>query len=266
MEIIGEKIRNFRKLYHISQKELCEGICQTSYLSLIENNKIKGKFETIQLILERIEMFKSTIEVQKEDFSNTNVGEFFLKERLTYKITQENLCYGICSVSYLSKMENNKIIPSLKIKKALHQRLEALKNKRGMDNLEIVKLKRLYDRMISLLAKKQMNVAKKILKQGINSTKNQYPKLYYLFVYQQYLYFDHKQLKRFLEETAIPFFYNLGDHKQLAIFYIDLASCYQEEEQFKKACFYYQKGISHIGLVKNLCITSSNKKVLLQFS
>ncbi|OPA05287.1 transcriptional regulator [Bacillus cereus] len=264
--MIGEKIRNFRKMYRISQKELCRGICQTSYLSLIENNKIKGKFETIQLILERIEMFKSTIEVQKDDSPNTNVGALFLKERLKYKITQENLCYGICSISYLSKMENNRIIPSLKIKKALYKRLEALKNQRGMDKLEILKLKRLYDRMISLLAKKQMNAAKKILKQGLYSTKNQYPKLYYLFVYQQYLYFDYKHLRRFLEETAIPFFHNLKDYKQLAIFYIDLAVCYQEDEQFEKACFFYQKGISHIGLVKNLFITSSNKKVLLQFS
>ncbi|TJZ99977.1 helix-turn-helix transcriptional regulator [Bacillus thuringiensis] len=266
METIGEKIRKFRRLYQISQKELCQGICQTSYISLIENNKIKGKSETIQLILERIELFKSTTEIQKEDSPNANIGAFFLKERLKYKITQEKLCYGICSISYLSKMENNRIIPSLKIKKYLYERLEALKHKKGTEELEILELERLYDLMISLLAKKQMDAAKKLLKQGLDFTKNQYLKLYYLFVYQQYLYFDYKNLNRFLAETAIPFFNNQGDRKQLAIFYIDLAVWYQEEEQFEKACFYYQQGISHVGVVKNLNIISPNKKVLLQFS
>ncbi|PHG56735.1 helix-turn-helix transcriptional regulator [Bacillus toyonensis] len=266
MKTIGEEIRNFRKLYHISQKELCQGICPTSYISLIENNKIKGKFKTIQLLLERIDMFKTTIVFEKDDFPNTNIGAFFLKERLKHGITQETLCYGICSISYLSKMENNKMIPSLKIKKSLYKRLETLKNKKRTTELEILELERLYDFMISLLAKKQLDAAKKILDHGLASTKNKYSKLYYLFIYQQYLYFDYRRLKSFLEKTAIPFFQHHEDHKQLAILYIDLAACYQEEKQFEKACFYYQKGIFYIGVVKNLNIISSNKKVLLQFS
>lgn len=47
LNTIGEKIREFRKTYNLSQRELCDGICTNSQLSLIENNKIKAKPEMI---------------------------------------------------------------------------------------------------------------------------------------------------------------------------------------------------------------------------
>ncbi|MBO1583368.1 helix-turn-helix domain-containing protein [Bacillus sp. XF8] len=258
MNTIGEKIREFRKTYNLSQRELCDGICTTSQLSLIENNKIKAKPEMIQLFSERMELLKSNVANQSE-----NIGEFFLKERQEHGITQKVLCYGICTVSYLSKIENNKLVPSRNIKKALYKRLEEIKN--NTIDLEILDLEKLYDSMIYFLNKQETNKTKRMLHEGLKSTKN-HPKLHCLFLYQNYLYFDQTNLKSFLETTAIPFFEHQKDNKQLSIFYIDLATCYQEEGQFEKACLYYQKAISYMKILKNTNVISSHKNVQMQFS
>ncbi|MDY0855080.1 helix-turn-helix transcriptional regulator [Bacillus thuringiensis] len=264
MNTIGKEIYEFRKTYNLTPKELCKGICPVSHLSLIENNKVEAKPEVIQLILERIEEFKSNTEIKNDLVSNENIGEFFFNERLKHGIKQGTLCYGICAVSYLSKIENNKLVPSWNIKKLLYKRLEEIKN--NTLDLEILELEKLYDTMISFFDKERINDAKKMLSRGLRTTKNKYPKLYCLFSYQNYLYFDQTNLKSFLEKIAIPFFKNEKDDKQLSIFYIDLATCYQKENQFEKACLYYQKGISCIRVVKSLNIISSHKNVQLQFS
>ncbi|MGE6348078.1 helix-turn-helix domain-containing protein [Bacillus mycoides] len=266
MNTIGKEIHEFRKTYNLTQKELCKGICPVSHLSLIENNKFEAKPEVIQLILERIEEFKSNTEIKNDMVSNENIGEFFFNERLKHGIKQETLCYGICTVSYLSKIENNKLVPSWNIKKLLYKRLEEIKNNTITVDLEILELEKLYDTMILFFDKEKIKDAKKMLNRGLRTTKNKYPKLYCLFSYQNYLYFDQTNLKSFLEKTAIPFFKNEKDNKQLSIFYIDLATCYQKENQFEKACLYYQKGISCIRIVKSLNIISSHKNVQLQLS
>ncbi|PFZ64334.1 helix-turn-helix domain-containing protein [Bacillus wiedmannii] len=266
MHTIGKEIREFRKTYNLTQKEICKGICPVSHLSLIENNKVEAKPEVIQLLLERIEEFKSNTEIKNDTVSNENIGKFFFNERLKHGIKQETLCYGICTVSYLSKIENNKLVPSWNIKKLLYKRLEEIKNNTITVDLEILELEKLYDTMILFFDKEKINDAKKMLNRGLRTTKNKYPKLYCLFSYQNHLYFDQTNFKSFLEKTAIPFFKNEKDSKQLSIFYIDLATCYQKENQFEKACFYYQKGISCIRIVKSLNIISSHKNVQLQFS
>ncbi|EJR94923.1 hypothetical protein IKO_05824 [Bacillus cereus VDM034] len=258
MNNIGKEIREFRKTYNLAQKELCKGICPVSDLSRIENNKIEAKPEMIQLFLERMELLKSDVANQNE-----NIGEFFLKERQEHGITQEALCYGICTVSYLSKIENNKLVPSRNIKKSLYKRLEEIKN--NTIDLEIIELEKLYDNMIYLLNKQEFNKTKRMLHEGLKSTKN-HPKLHCLFLYQNYLYFDQTNLKSFLETTAIPFFKHQKDNKQLSIFYIDLATCYQDEGQFEKACLYYQEAISYAKIYRNINIISSHKNVQMQFS
>ncbi|MCU5096711.1 helix-turn-helix transcriptional regulator, partial [Bacillus wiedmannii] len=170
MNNIGKEIREFRKTYNLAQKELCKGICPVSDLSRIENNKIEAKPEMIQLFLERMELLKSDVANQNE-----NIGEFFLKERQEHGITQEALCYGICTVSYLSKIENNKLVPSRNIKKSLYKRLEEIKN--NTIDLEIIELEKLYDNMIYLLNKQVFNKTKRMLHEGLKSTKN-HPKLH----------------------------------------------------------------------------------------
>lgn len=262
----SEELREFRKIYNITQKELCEGICTVSYLSLIENNKANIAPELLQLLSNRMELFRANFEPQIDDIPNENIGKLFIKERNRHCISQETLCYGICTVSYLSKIENNRLVPSLKIKKALYKRLEELKNNTQTATSEILRIEKLYDTMIFLFEKKRIETAKKMLHQGLQATKDKYPELYCLFSYQHHLHFDHTNLKSFLETKAIPFFKKQKDNKQLSILYIDLATCYEEELEFELACVYYQKGISCINITRSIHIVSSNKKVRLQFS
>lgn len=51
------------------------------------------------------------------------VGSVIKREREKYKITQEELCFGICSVSTLSRIENNGQTPSMEKAMALLSRL-----------------------------------------------------------------------------------------------------------------------------------------------
>ncbi|AEW53757.1 transcriptional activator [Bacillus cereus F837/76] len=52
------------------------------------------------------------------------IGKQVFYKRLQQKMTQEELCQGICSVSYLSKIENGKIEASEEILQLLCARLE----------------------------------------------------------------------------------------------------------------------------------------------
>ncbi|MEH7457577.1 helix-turn-helix domain-containing protein, partial [Bacillus sp. JJ1127] len=52
------------------------------------------------------------------------IGKQVFYKRLQQKMTQEELCQGICSVSYLSKIENGKIEASEEIVQLLCARLE----------------------------------------------------------------------------------------------------------------------------------------------
>lgn len=47
---------------------------------------------------------------QKQDYSD--IGSFIKKKRKELNVTQDEISNGICSISYLSKIENNQIVPS----------------------------------------------------------------------------------------------------------------------------------------------------------
>ena len=51
------------------------------------------------------------------------IGEIIREERNRRKISQEELCFGICSVTTLSRIENGNQKPSLKVEEALLERL-----------------------------------------------------------------------------------------------------------------------------------------------
>lgn len=51
------------------------------------------------------------------------IGEIIREERKRKKISQEELCFGICSVTTLSRIENGNQKPSLKVEEALLERL-----------------------------------------------------------------------------------------------------------------------------------------------
>ncbi|WP_138417109.1 helix-turn-helix domain-containing protein [Aquibacillus sediminis] len=50
-------------------------------------------------------------------------GDFIKLHRKNANMTQDQLSLGICSVSYLSKIENNDVIPSEQIRSLLFSRL-----------------------------------------------------------------------------------------------------------------------------------------------
>lgn len=65
--------------------------------------------------------------MRMEEDNATNIrkiGKQVFYKRLQQKMTQEELCQGICSVSYLSKIENGKIEASEEILQLLCARLE----------------------------------------------------------------------------------------------------------------------------------------------
>src|SRR5699024_1258814 len=45
--LVGKKLKYYRKLRGLSQEKLAERICDTSYISKIENNKIEAPEETL---------------------------------------------------------------------------------------------------------------------------------------------------------------------------------------------------------------------------
>ena len=51
------------------------------------------------------------------------IGARIKEERVRQKLSQEDLCYGICAVSTLSRIETGIQKPSLKVEEALLERL-----------------------------------------------------------------------------------------------------------------------------------------------
>ncbi|MED1471253.1 helix-turn-helix domain-containing protein [Bacillus salipaludis] len=60
--MIGERIRYFRKMKNITQKQLAEGICAISYLSKIESGTAAASEEVIRLLCERLELGDGTLD------------------------------------------------------------------------------------------------------------------------------------------------------------------------------------------------------------
>lgn len=60
--MIGERIRYFRKMKNITQKQLAAGICAISYLSKIESGTAAASEEVIRLLCERLELSNGTLD------------------------------------------------------------------------------------------------------------------------------------------------------------------------------------------------------------
>lgn len=75
-----------------------------------------------------------------------NIGTIIKLKRIENKISQENLCRGICTPSYLSRIENNRLIPNTEIYKLLCERL-------GLEYTKIIKSNYNTDKKIENLYK-----------------------------------------------------------------------------------------------------------------
>lgn len=62
------------------------------------------------------------LEKYKSDFSD--IGSFIKRKRKELKVTQDEISNGICSISYLSKIENNQIVPKDFYVKEIMSRLD----------------------------------------------------------------------------------------------------------------------------------------------
>lgn len=62
------------------------------------------------------------LEQFKQDFSD--IGSFIKKKRKELNVTQDEISNGICSISYLSKIENNQIVPSEFYVKEIMEKLD----------------------------------------------------------------------------------------------------------------------------------------------
>jgi len=62
------------------------------------------------------------LEHYKQDFSD--VGSFIKRKRKELNVTQDEISSGICSISYLSKIENNQIVPSEFYVKEIMEKLD----------------------------------------------------------------------------------------------------------------------------------------------
>ncbi|PGA96635.1 response regulator transcription factor [Bacillus toyonensis] len=255
MEIIVEKIYKERKFYNISQNQLCEGICTTSYLSSLENNKIAPNPLVTNLLLERLNQLKDKSEIVDYNIKNEDIGKIVYEERIKGGIRQDELCHNICSTAYLSKIENNKIIPTSHITNLLYKRLDEIKNNNNCVLNEEIHIEKLYDKLLYYIAKNEMKRAEKILNTGLQKTENKYPKMYYLFSLQKYQNFHREFYRRFLETKAIPFFKEINEPKILGLLYIELARHYEETDNFKLSCEYYNKGISCIKIDTKLTVS-----------
>ncbi|MED2504012.1 helix-turn-helix transcriptional regulator, partial [Bacillus thuringiensis] len=231
-----------------------EGICATSYLSSLENNKIAPNPLVTNLLLERLNQFKNKSEIIDYNIKNEDIGKIVYEERIKSGIRQDELCHNICSKAYLSKIENNKTIPTSHITNLLYKRLNEIKNKNNCVLHEEIYIKKLYDELLYYIAKNEMKRAEKILNIGLQKTENKYPKIYYLFSLQKYQFFHREFYQHFLETNAIPFFKEINETKILGLLYIELARYYEEADNFKVSCEHYNKGISCIKIDTKLTL------------
>lgn len=152
--------------------------------------------------------------------------------------TQENLSKGICSITYLSKLENNQLIPSDEILFSLCQRLKI-----SVDDISLLTdesiLKELYQwyEMIyknniieSCELKKRLLLKKQYLTSVTASNYFQLFDIYHLFCFEEYNTDDFEKSILDLEEK-----YNFLEEKQKNFFNIILGSIFYKLNRIKKA-------------------------------
>lgn len=76
-------------------------------------------------------------------------GQLIYRERIRRNWSQEGLCKGICTISYLSKIENGKTVPSQEILNLLLQRLELTCNS-SLEEEAARRAEEAYEHLLSL--------------------------------------------------------------------------------------------------------------------
>lgn len=91
--MIGRKIYFFRNKNNLTQEKLCEGICSTSYLSKIENEKTIPSDEVIELLCQRMGVHRKDIDGEDEKEFEAGLNDWFyalIKKQINQANNQYN--------------------------------------------------------------------------------------------------------------------------------------------------------------------------------
>ncbi|MGM8216029.1 tetratricopeptide repeat protein [Bacillaceae bacterium W0354] len=95
---IGNIIKIKRKEMNLTQEELCEGICTTSYLSRIENNKVLANEEIYRLLLKRLGInYENASQISEK--VNMQIEKWYMNMLLSRKYI--NIPEELNNISYL---------------------------------------------------------------------------------------------------------------------------------------------------------------------
>lgn len=164
--------------------------------------------------------------------SQRSIGEYIRKERLSQGLKQELVCKGICSVSYYSRIESNKVSPSrLYINKILGKLNKAvpsnLNNDSNQNNKELV------NNLLTAMEYKNNKIVDEVyikIKHNQDINQELYEFIYSIYymkishipplinsLHQQQIHFDNEELLLYLE--------NLGTYYALTNKYNDAEKC-----------------------------------------
>ncbi|ABS20867.1 tetratricopeptide repeat protein [Bacillus cytotoxicus] len=184
------------------------------------------------------------------------IGKQVFYKRLQQKMTQEELCQGICSVSYLSKIENGKIEASEEILQLLCTRLEiAVSDLRDVEEEVKDKLDEWLNALVHL-DKPQVERIYKELQEEMNQVLDFEIINYYKLLYTRYLIMkrDLPALEEELEELKkvykkySPFQKLLYTYSRALMYFMkhrykDSLECLVQTELMAKEQGYYETGI-----------------------
>lgn len=215
-------------------------------------------------------------------FMYEQLGEIIKLKRIEQRILQEELCSGICTPSYLSRIENKRVIANEEIYRLLFNKLGINYKDMLEDNSEQdLKLEVLYQQMIlnnsfvkniqpllaligtlnesikikaniiycrHLLICGKVQESRRKLKEIGKVLKIEHNRNSYLFVntYMIQNYNDKKYkeaIKLGLKLMKLNNFEELGKEYELGIFYYNLALNYRRINNFKKSKLFVQKAL-----------------------
>lgn len=179
-----------------------------------------------------------------------SIGFIIRQERLKQNIKQANLCIGICSVSYLSKIERNATQPSEEVLTLLLNRLKLNPNEITFEeeNAFIISLQELYK---GALTKRDMVAINSFLvdasKNPISFSLPSNHTLYTLLIFRLYLIQNDDMNKiRHLAKILESLDKKLSDREQFLLLY-NLGLFHYEDREYSTSLSYMKRALEFCG-------------------
>ncbi|GGH75840.1 transcriptional regulator [Compostibacillus humi] len=211
------------------------------------------------------------------------LGSILKLKRLEKNIKQEQLCEGICTPSYLSRIENNRLVADKEIYKLLFERLEIdfeyiLKMSSETDERieqwykailenatsnEIIEELKELSQIVSdemyikfeivhcryLLMKDELSTVEQKLKNLLQVMEKGLTRNFFLYTNVSLLYYLRKKeyskaVEAAKELLSLKGYESLGSDTELGVFYYNLSLCYKNLYLFEKANYYANQGLA----------------------